>query len=352
MVRQPRREHWKLKPAGYEAIDSRPRGLECSILEHHGGGREIPMRQAIDWLSEVTGFDPQTISNLLLTAGIVVALWLIRWAFLAVMNRRAADPRVRYRWRKIATYSASIVGIILVGRVWLEGIQSLVTYFGLLSAGIAVALRDPIVNWFGWAFIGWRRPFTIGDRIQIGSLAGDVIDIGVSTFSVLEVTSPESGEQITGRIVHVPNGKVFVEPVVNITQGFNYVWNEIPIIVTFESDWRRAKRMIEEILKKRVESVTDEAARFIREASRKFLIHSANVHPVVYTHISSDGIELTARYICEARSRRKTSEAVSEAILEAFAAEPAIDFAYKTSRVFRQTEEGKEALRTQPPSGG
>lgn len=311
---------------------------------------ERDMQRAIDWLGTVTGFGSQAMGKLLLTAGIVILLWLIRWAFIVVVHRRTAEPRTRYRWRKIGTYSVTIAGAILVGRVWLEGIQSLVTYLGLVSAGIAISLRDPIVNWFGWAFIGWRRPFTVGDRIQIGSLSGDVIDIGVSTFSVLEVAPPELGEQTTGRIVHVPNGKVFVEPLVNITQGFKYVWNEIPITVTFESDWRKAKGILEEILKKRVESVTEEAARYIRDASRKFLIASASVRPVVYTRIVADGVELTVRYICEARSRRRSSEAICEAVLEAFEKEPLIDFAYKTSRIFRQTEEGNEALRPQSRS--
>jgi small-conductance mechanosensitive channel len=307
------------------------------------------VQRALDWLGDATGLGSEPVAKLLLTAAIVIVLSLIRWGCVAVINRRTSDPKARYRWRKTATYSLAIVGMILVGRVWLEGIQSLVTYLGLLSAGIAIALRDPIVNWFGWVFIAWRRPFTVGDRVEIGGLRGDVIDIGVSTFSVLEVAPPDLGEQTTGRIVHVPNGKIFVEPLSNITQGFNYVWNEIPITVTFESDWRRAKGLLEGILKEHVVSVTDDAARFIGEASRKFLIRSANVEPVVYTRIVADGVELSLRYVCEARSRRNSTEAICEAILEAFAGEPSIDFAYRTSRIFRQTEEGKSTLRSQPP---
>ena len=306
------------------------------------------MQRILDWLGQTLGIGSDTVGKLLLTAAAVSVLLLIRWGLLAFLNHRISDPRVRYRWRKTATYSLTLIGLILVGRIWLEGIQSLVTYLGLLSAGIAVALRDPIVNWFGWMFIGWRRPFTIGDRIQIGALSGDVIDIGVSTFSVLEVGSPEHGEQTTGRIVHVPNGKVFVEPLMNVTQGFNYVWNEIPITITFESDWQRAKGILERILDERTTGVSEEASRFIRDASRKFLIRSANVSPVVYTRIIEDGVELTLRYVCEARSRRKSTESICEAVLSAFAAEPAIDFAYKTTRIFRQTEEGKTVLPSPP----
>jgi len=305
------------------------------------------MRSAIDWLGQATGIGSEAFGKLLLSVGIAAVLLLIRWGVIAVLNRRAEDARVRYRWRKTATYLLTLIGLVLIGRVWLEGIQSLVTYLGLVSAGIAVALRDPIVNWFGWMFIGWRRPFTVGDRIQIGSLGGDVIDIGMSTFSVLEVASPELGEQTTGRIVHVPNGKVFVEPLTNVTQGFNYVWNEIPITITFESDWRRAKGLLERILEEKVVSVSEEASRFIREASRKFLIRSANVSPVVHTRIVENGVELGLRYVCEARSRRKSTESVCEAVLEAFGAEPSIDFAYKTTRIFRETEEGKKTLGAQ-----
>jgi small-conductance mechanosensitive channel len=306
------------------------------------------MQHAVDWLGRVSGLGSEAISKLLLTIGIALVVLLLRWVWIAVANHRTEDPGLRYRWRKVANYTLTIAGLILVARVWIQGIQSLVTYLGLLSAGLAVALRDPIVNWFGWIFIGWRRPFKVGDRIQIGTLLGDVIDIGVSTFSILEVSTQEAGEQTTGRIVHVPNGKVFVEPLVNTTQGFNYVWNEIRIMVTFESDWRRAKEILENILRGKVDSITADAARFIRDASRRFLIRSANLKPLVYTSIAEDGVALDARYVCEARSRRRTTEEICEAVLDAFTSESRIDFAYRTSRIFRQTEEGKPSFRQSP----
>jgi small-conductance mechanosensitive channel len=298
----------------------------------------------VDWLARALGLAPASVSKILVTALILVLLWLIRWVWIAVVNRRTDDPSSRYRWRKASWYTVTVVGIILIGRVWLEGIQTLVTYFGLVSAGIAIALRDPIVNWFGWIFIGWRRPFAIGDRVRIDGLTGDVIDIGMSTFTLLETAEEESGEQATGRIVHVPNGKVFTEPVANVTQGFSYVWNEIPITVTFESDWREAKKFLRIIALREVEAVAVEAQRWIREASSKFLIRSSSVTPVVYTRIVDDGIQLTVRYMCEARTRRTTQEALSEAILDMFGEAPNIDFAYRTTRIFRQNEEGKPEL--------
>jgi small-conductance mechanosensitive channel len=310
------------------------------------------MDQITEWLGKAIGIDADLVAKLLLTIGIVIALWLLRWVWTAIVNRRTDEPQSRYRWRKAASYTVTVVGILLIGRVWIEGIQTLVTYLGLVSAGIAIALRDPIVNWFGWVFIGGRRPFAVGDRVRIAGQTGDVIDNGMSTFSLLETAEEESGEQVTGRIVHIPNAKVFTEPLTNVTQGFSYVWNEIPITVTFESDWREAKRILCDIALREVEAVGVEALRWIREASTKFMIRSASVTPMVYTRIVSDGIELTVRYMCEARTRRTTQEALSEAILDAFIAAPKIDFAYRTSRIFRQNEEGKPMLNRDDATSG
>src|SRR5207247_865051 len=93
-------------------------------------------------------------------------------------------------------------------------------------------------------FILWRRPFEVGDRVQIGPHAGDVIDLGLFQFTLNEIGAWVNADQSTGRIIHVPNGKVFTDPVANYNKGFRYIWNEVPVVVTFESDWRKAKQIL------------------------------------------------------------------------------------------------------------
>src|SRR2546425_13182228 len=68
------------------------------------------------------------------------------------------------------------IGLLVIGRIWFAGFQSIATFLGLVSAGVAIALKDILVNLAGWVFLMWRRPFALGDRIQIGQHAGDVID--------------------------------------------------------------------------------------------------------------------------------------------------------------------------------
>ena len=129
-----------------------------------------------EWLQNYLSLSPGLQTKLLESLAVIVVLWALRRIVLRIRSRRHDDPHVLYRWRKGSAYIAFAVGTLLVSRMWFEGIQTLSTFLGLLSAGVAIALRDPIVNLAGWAFILWRRPFAVGDRIQIGACAGDVID--------------------------------------------------------------------------------------------------------------------------------------------------------------------------------
>lgn len=303
------------------------------------------MHGAINWVAHGLGIAPETGWKLFTTVVLFLVLWGVRRLSLWFVAKRTTAPEARYRWRKVATYIIFILGIILIGRVWLDGIQSIVTYLGLVSAGLAIALRDPIVNLFGRIFITWQRPFVVGNRIAIADIAGDVIDIGMSTFSLLEVGGWIQGDQSSGRIVHIPNGKVFSEPLVNYSQGFDYIWNEIAVTVTYESNWEKAKAILEEIVQREAAEVAREAQQWIRHASRRFLILDQGSSPAVYTRIVEDGVLLIVRYLCKPRKRRVTEQAISEEILRMFSEEPSVDFAYRTTRIYRQTEEEKPSFR-------
>jgi len=262
-----------------------------------------------------------------------------------VMRRRTADARTQYYWRKAVTYTVSILGFLLIGRVWLPGIGSLATFLGLLGAGIAVALKDPLQNLAGWLFILWRRPFAVGDRIQIGGDAGDVIDLRIFQFTLLEIGNWVEADQSTGRLVHVPNGKVFTESTANYTRGFPFIWNEIGVLVTFESDWRAAKQILHAIAARRAEQTSALAEKQILEASRRFMIFYSTLKPTVYTSVQDSGVLLTIRYLCEVRNRRGTVEAIWEDVLNEFAARDDIDFAYPTVRYYDNPREGKPEAR-------
>ncbi|MFQ6045760.1 MAG: mechanosensitive ion channel family protein [Gemmatimonadales bacterium] len=299
------------------------------------------------WLQATLGLSPLVQDRLATSLVVILILWALRAATLAIAFRSYEDIRTQYRWRKTTLYVAVLVGILIVGPVWFEGVQSLATILGLAGAGLAIALREPLVNLAGWAFILWRRPFQVGDRVQVGAHAGDVIDLRIFQFTLLEIGNWVHADQSTGRIIHVPNGKVFSETLANYTRGFEYIWNEVPVMVTFESDWQKAKRILTEIAHKHGATLSAAAAEQIRSVSRQFMIFYTTLTPIVYTTVADSGVLLTLRYMCDPRKRRTVEEAVWEDVLQAFAAHDDIDFAYPTRRFYDNRMEGKPGARAQ-----
>jgi small-conductance mechanosensitive channel len=304
------------------------------------------------WIEGLTGMGTEVQDHVLVSILAVAVIYGLRRLVLRVVHRRIEDPRAVYQWSKSTSYVALLLSILLVGTVWLEGLRSLGTFLGLLTAGIAIALKDLVASAAGWVFILWRRPFQMGDRIQLGDRAGDVVDVRLFQFTVLEIGNWVDADQSTGRVIHIPNSLVFTEPLFNYTAQFEYIWNEVPVLVTFESDWKRAKEILQEILERRVGQKAEEAEQAMRTASKRFLIHFRKLTPKVYTSVNDSGVLLTLRFVCLARERRGTAEEIWEAILEAFGDAEDIDFAYPTTRMFHGLLEGKPSMRADLPVGG
>src|SRR6266704_600238 len=262
----------------------------------------------IDWLQSHLGMSPQLQTRLLVTVGTIVGLWLVRHFVLGFVYSRVKDPWGRYRWRKGVTYALVAVGVILVSQTWFVGTSALTTYLGLVSAGLAIALKEPLSKVGGWV----------------------------------------DADQSSGRIIHIPNGKVFSDPVANYNKGFRYIWNEVPVVVTFESDWKKAKQILGKIAVKHAEHLTAQAEQELLDASQQYLINYRKLTPIVYTSVVDYGVQLTIRYLIEPRKRRGTEHAIWEDILTEFAAAPDIDLAYHTVRSFKLSEEGKEARPARP----
>ena len=299
------------------------------------------MTTLIDWLSTSMGVERDIAWKLAASATVLLLLWAFRTLIMRIVWRRTDDIRTRYSARKIASYTSVGIGILVVGRIWLTGFQSFITFAGLVSAGIAIALKDTLANIAGWVFIVWRRPFVLGDRIQIGELTGDVIDIRVFQFSLLEVGGWVEADQSTGRVVHVPNGILMTTPLANYGAGFEFIWNEIPVLVTFESNWRKAKEILLEIAGEHAENLSEKAAQRIRETSKRFMIFYQTFTPTVYTSVKDSGVLLTIRYLCRPRVRRGSTQAIWEDVLDQFAEAPDIDFAYPTRRFYDHSVEGR-----------
>ncbi|MBT3376672.1 MAG: mechanosensitive ion channel family protein [Lentisphaerae bacterium] len=298
------------------------------------------------WLQASWQPQPERVFQLIATGVLCLGLWCVYRLLCHLIWRRTDDVKQRYRWRKSVVYAMWTIGSVGLLIIWLgvapESMRSAGTFLGLLSAGLAIALRDLIADVAGWLFLVWRRPFTMGDRIEIGPHAGDVIDIRVFQFTLLEIGNWVDADQSTGRIVHVPNGRILTDTLANYSRGFQYIWDEVPVLVTFESDWKKAKALLLEIANHHAESLTASAEERVKEAAKRFLIQYTKLTPTVYTSVRESGVLLTIRFLCEPRRRRGSEEAIWEEILTAFEKAPGIELAYPTQRFFTASTNTRE----------
>ena len=297
------------------------------------------------WAESTLGVAPELFTRVFGSVVIILSYMVVRRAAMRLWVRRVADPSSRYELSKLIGYGLGFVAAAVLIKVWVQGITGFATYLGLLSAGIAVALQDPVTNFAGWLFIVLRRPFEVGDRVQIGSHAGDVVDIRLFQFVLLEIGNWVDADQSTGRVIHVPNGWVFKNPQANYDKGFHYVWHEIAVVITFESNWRRAKAVLAQAVNDHAEHLTADATRRIDEAAERYHIKFSKLTPMVWTSVVDHGVRLTLRYLCKPRERRSSEHEMWEAILDEFDKLPDVDFAYPTMRRFDNRFEGKSNAR-------
>ncbi len=306
------------------------------------------MESINEWLRIHFGLTPGTQQRLLSSLIWILLIWAARRMILLAVSKTIKDSGVRYRWRSVTQYVAVAAGLVGIASIWSSVIRGVATFLGLVSAGLAIALRDVLANMAGWGFIVWRKPFELGDRIEIGTDAGDVVDIRLFQFTLLEVGNWADADQTTGRLIHIPNQRVLVLGVANYTHGFQYLWDELAVLVTFESDWRAAKVLLSAIASERAASVSDVARAQIARAREKFYITGLSYDPIVYTSVQDSGVLLTLRYVTHARRRRATAEEIWEDILTEFAKREDIDFAYPTTRFYDNAAEGKPKARANP----
>jgi small-conductance mechanosensitive channel len=145
------------------------------------------MNDIAAFLQEHIGLAPDIQKKILYSITILIVLGVIRYLLLKVVWRLTIDPKTRYTWKRTISFTIGFLSVLLVLSVWMKALGQLGAFLGLLSAGIAIAMKDPLTNIAGWLFIMVRSPFSLGDRVQIGAHKGDIIDIRLFQFSMLEI---------------------------------------------------------------------------------------------------------------------------------------------------------------------
>lgn len=232
------------------------------------------------------------------------------------IGKYVKDRNNSYRSKKAVNITGYFLIVMFVLFVYIDDLQGISVFFGIAGAGVAFALQEVIVSIAGWIAILSSDIYKAGDRVLLGGIKGDVIDVGILRTTIMEMGSWSDGDRYNGRIVRIGNSFVFKEPVYNYSSDFPFLWDEIKIPIKYGSDYQIARTMLMEVAQEVVGTYAEEAATYWKEMVRKFLIEDATTHPMVTLVANDNWAEFTLRYVVDYKKRITTKDELFTRLLE------------------------------------
>lgn len=300
------------------------------------------------WLS-----DPIVIKFITAIIGIFFINLVVHF-FSKSLSRFIPDADIRYRLRKAIAFTSYLASALFLTIVFNDRLGQLTVVFGVVGAGVAFALQEVIASFAGWIAISLGQFYKPGDRVQLGGIMGDVIDISILRTTVMEIGAWVKADQYSGRIVRIANSFVFKEPVFNYSADFAFVWDEITVPVKYGSDHRLARQILLQIADEVVGEYVPKAEAEWKHLVRKYLIEDARIEPIVTLVTNDNWMEFTLRYVVDYKARRVAKDRLFTRILDEFiATDGRVAFASTTVqlvetpvfdvRVFKEKNDGKKS---------
>ena len=235
------------------------------------------------------------------------------------LPRHFREQDARYRARKFVVYAGYAVVILFVTVLFEDRLGRVSFALGVAGAGVVVALQDVIASFAGWFAIGFSNLYTVGHRIQIGESKGDVIDISVIRTTLMETGSWVSRDLYSGRVVRIPNNYVFKGPVFNYSQGFRFVWDEIKVPLTANSDQHFAREVLLRVAKETVAGQMSDARSSWKRVADNYRLENPSLEPTVTLVVSGGSLEFTVSYIVDYRDRTAMKDQLFTRIVDEIA---------------------------------
>jgi small-conductance mechanosensitive channel len=280
--------------------------------------------------------------KLLVFLVLAAVIYLIARISRQVISRQVPDINRRHTLRKWTGYSAGILLIFIAVALFADALTGLGTIFAVILAGVAIALQDLLKSFVGWIYISGRTGVEVGSRVEVEGVVGDVIDIGVLKTTLLEIGNLVYGRQSTGRLVTVPNSRMIASSVFMSTRANPFVWQEMRVVVTFESDWRRAEEIMRTIADELHAEFAPQLELGFHKLEKRYAFKYGATTPIVYLTLVDHGVELDLRLLVPVRRRRGSVDQITRRILTEFGKEPSVQLAYPTYRIYRSGEEAPQ----------
>jgi small-conductance mechanosensitive channel len=286
------------------------------------------------------------------TAIALLCIWIIHAIASRMIERGIHDPRRRYSRRKLVS-TALVIGITAVLIVlWAVPLKNTGVFLGLIGAGVAVALKEPLLSIFGRVAIFAGDMYTVGDRIEISQMKGDVIDVGFMYTRLMEIGNWIDGDMATGRTVQFANSKVFADAIFNYTSHFEYIWDEIHLPVTYASNLKAANEILIAVGAEYTREFLAGAEEQLQLMGQEFLVPRFQLDPVVYVKVTSNWVECSLRYIVNAKQRRAATNFIFRKVFERIQERRDIQIASQTMDLSVRQIAAEQPSEEEPPLQG
>jgi small-conductance mechanosensitive channel len=259
-------------------------------------------------------FDP-TIGKIITVLVGIAVIWIIIKVIQRNLFSKIKDNDNRYRAKKFGGFIGFILTVLLITIVYSDKLGGLTVAFGVAGAGIAFALQEVIASFAGWLGIVFGGFYKSGDRVELGGIKGDVMDIGVLRTTIMEIGKWVDGDLYNGRIVLVANSFVFKEPVYNYSGDFPFLWDEIKILIQYGSNYEKTKDLLLSIGREIAGDLSEKSVEKWNLLQKKYRLEDAQTEPMVSIVTTDSWVEFTLRYIVNYKRRRATKTELFTRIL-------------------------------------
>ncbi|RUM65342.1 MAG: mechanosensitive ion channel family protein [Sulfurospirillum sp.] len=279
----------------------------------------------------------QRLFNILITIGVII---LFSFIFKYLAKKTITDNQRYYMANKIINFSNFFLIMLVLLFSFLENMTYFVTVLGFASAGIAIAMKDLFMSALGWMVIVFGGSFHVGDRVKVfkgkHEYVGDIIDISFLRMTILEdvTLTTYTHNRRAGRIIFIPNNYIFTELLANYTHGkIKTVWDGVDVMITFDSNYKKAQHLVREIVKKYSKGYTEISRKQLNMLRSQYSLKNINVEPRVYTFMEEYGVKISCWYMTNSYATLTLRSNIYSNILDALMAEEDIKIAYPTQIV-------------------
>ncbi len=278
----------------------------------------------------MVGLDAKNLHRLILTVVYLVLIFaiggVVRWVVARLPKRW--NPVPSFWLRQFINMALAVAALLGLLSIWFDNPTRLATGLGLASAGLAFALQKFVTSIAGYYVILTTNNFTVGDRITMGGVRGDVIALNFIQTTIMEMGDPPKGDtaadswvasrQFTGRIVSVSNSMIFDDPVYNYTRDFQFIWEEIHLPITYTADRITAEQVMLDVAAANTLRIEDMAQPELDLLYKKFSIVPSDLKPKVFYRLTDNWIELSVRFITRDHGIRDLKDKMFRQMLAGF----------------------------------